>query len=143
MSYRFVPPAAGLTVWGIVLFVAGGALSGWMSASAVRESFLDASSVFYSSNADVYTGFAVLFAVVSIAGFVLLTVGVSRAVKRADQRYDGWFRTLHAGIAAVPHPASLPAAPVHSPDRPHAHGAGVPTPGIPPMPTRGPSQPGR
>src|SRR6185312_9625665 len=61
------PPAAGLTVWGIVLFVAGGAMSGWMSASAVRESFLDATSMFYSSDADVYTGFAVLFAMVSIA----------------------------------------------------------------------------
>ena len=77
-------------------------MSGWMSASAVRESFLDATSVFYSSDADVYTGFAVLFAMVSIAGFVLLTVGVSRAVKRADQRYDGWFRTLYPGSPAAP-----------------------------------------
>jgi hypothetical protein len=143
MSYRYIPSAAGLTVWGIVLFIAGGALSGWMSASAVRESFLDATSVFYSSNADVYTGFAVLFAMVSIAGFVLLTVGVSRAVKRADQRYDGWFRTLHPGIAAVPQPGSLPAVPVQGPEGPHAHVAGVPTTGIPPMPMRGPSQPGQ
>lgn len=112
-------------------------MSGWMSASAVRESFLDATSVFYSSDADVYTGFAVLFAMVSIAGFVLLTVGVSRAVKRADQRYDGWFRTLHPGSAA-PHPAPLPTALVQGHERPQSHGAG-----IPPMPMRGPSQPGR
>ena len=109
-------------------------MSGWMSASAVRESFLDATSVFYSSNAEVYTGFAVLFAVVSIAGFVLLTVGISRAVKRADQRYDGWFRTLQPGIAA---------APVQGPGRAPSHGAGIPTTGIPPMPMRGPSKPGR
>ena len=113
-----------------------------MSASAVRESFLDATSVFYSSNADAYTGFAVLFAMVSIAGFVLLTVGVSRAVKRADQRYDGWFRTLHPGIAE-PHPASLPAAPGQGNERRHSQGAGIPPTGIPPMPMRGPSQPGR
>ncbi|MET1154961.1 hypothetical protein [Arthrobacter sp.] len=138
MSYRYIPSAAGLTVWGVVLFVAGGAMSGWMSASAVRESFLDATSVFYSSNADVYTGLAVLFAMVSMAGFVLLTVGVSRAMKRADQRYDGWFRRLHQGSPAAPHPAPLPAAPVRGHERPHSHGAG-----IPPMPMRGPSQPGR
>jgi hypothetical protein len=138
MSYRYIPPAAGLTVWGIVLFVAGGAMSGWASASAVRESFLAATSVFYSSNANVYTGFAVLFAMISIAGFVLLTVGVSRAVKRADQRYDGWFRTLHPGSPAAPHPAPLPAAPDQGHGRAHSHGAG-----IPPMPMRGPSQPGR
>lgn len=118
-------------------------MSGWMSASAVRESFREATSVFYSSNADVYTGFAVLFAMVSIAGFVLLTVGISRAVKRADQRYDGWFRTLQLGIAAAPHPAPLPAAPVHGHERPYSHGAVIPTTEIPPMPMRGPSQPGR
>jgi hypothetical protein len=143
MSYRYIPPAAGLTIWGIVLFVAGGAISGWASASAVRESFLDATSMFYSSNADVYSGFAVLFAMVSIAGFVLLTVGVSRAVKRADQRYEGWLGTLQPGRPAEPHSAPLPAAPVQGHERPHAHGAGCPTLGIPPMPMRGPSQPGR
>jgi len=118
-------------------------MSGWMSASAVRESFLDATSMFYSSDADVYTGFAVLFAMVSIAGLVLLTVGVSRAVKRADQRYEGWFRTLHPGIAAAPHPAPLPTAPDQGPGRPQADGAGILSTGIPPMPLRGPSQPGR
>ncbi len=116
-------------------------MSGWMSASAVRESFLDATSMFYSSDADIYTGFAVLFAMVSIAGLVLLTVGVSRAVKRADQRYEGWFRTLHPGIAAAPRPAPLPAAPDQGPGRPQAVGAGSPS--IPPMPLRGPAQPGR
>ncbi|MEV7649638.1 hypothetical protein [Arthrobacter sp. NPDC089319] len=143
MNYRYIPSAAGLTVWGIVLFVAGGAVSGWMSALAVRESFRDATSVFYSSNAEVYTGFAVLFAVVSIAGFVLLTVGISRAVKRADQRYDGWFRTLQPGIAAAPYPAPLPAAPVQGNERAQAPGPGTPSTGIPPMPMRGPAQPGR
>ena len=117
-------------------------MSGWMSASAVRESFLDATSMFYSSDADVYTGFAVLFAMVSIAGFVLLTVGVSRAVKRADQRYEGWFRTLYPGTAAAPAPPRhcrrhrfrIPGARTQS---------GRESPSIPPMPLRGPSQPGR
>ena len=121
-------------------------MSGWMSASAVRESFLDATSVFYSSDADVYTGFAVLFAMVSIAGFVLLTVGVSRAVKRADQRVR---RLVPDAVPGQPggttpaHPAPWPAAPVQDQGRPHSGGAGIPTTGIPPMPLRGPSQPGR
>jgi hypothetical protein len=80
------------------------------------------------------------------SSFVLLTVGVSRAVKRADQRYDGWFRTLYPGSPAAPqpaHPAPWPAAPVQDQGRPHSGGAGIPTTGIPPMPLRGPSQPGR
>jgi hypothetical protein len=140
MSYRYIPSAAGLTVWGIVLFVAGGVMSGWMAASAVRESFLAFTSVFYSSDADVYTGFAVLFALVSIAGFVLLAVGVSRAVKRADQRYDGWFRTLHPGhvqqtgaLVPAPHPAAAAPAPGPIWEQQNA--------GIPPLPSRGPSLP--
>ncbi|MCG2621149.1 hypothetical protein LVY72_04385 [Arthrobacter sp. I2-34] len=128
-----MPRSAAMLVWGLVLSVVGGVLSTWLSIAAVGEVVKDAASMFYDSSAEAFSGLAVLFGLVALAGFVLLAVGLGRLLGRIDQKYEVWFRSLPA--ATFPQPVPYP--PAAAPGQP------VPPAAVsrPPMPATAPKLP--
>lgn len=91
MNIQYVKPAAQIMVWGVLLLIGGGAMSGYLSSMAIAEEISSAMSPFGVSDADSYFGGAALFGLASLLGFILMLVGISRMVSRIDQRYDAWF----------------------------------------------------
>jgi hypothetical protein len=88
LNIPYVPKSAAMVVWGLVLSVVGAGLGTWLSIAAVGELIRDASSMFYDSSAGAFSGWALLFGLVALAGFVLLAAGISRVLGRIDQKYD-------------------------------------------------------
>jgi hypothetical protein len=138
VNIQYVPKSSALVVWGLVLSVVGAGLSSWLSVAAVGETIRDAASMFYDSSAGAYAGWAVLFGLVSVTGFILLAVGAGRVLNRIDQKYEAWFRSLPAAPAAgeVPRMVQYPQA--------AAQGQPLPQPAqvsYPPMPATAPKLP--
>lgn len=136
MHVPYVPKSAAMVVWGLVLSVVGAGLATWLSVAAVGELIREASSVFYASSAGVFSGWALLFGLVALTGFVLLAVGTSRVLGRIDQKYEVWFRSLpDFPTAPVAQPVPYPQAAVPGHSVPRAAVA------YPPMPATAPKLP--
>jgi len=136
LNIPYVPKSAAMVLWGLVLSVVGAGLSTWLSIAAVGELLREATSMFYDSSAGAFSGWALLFGLVALAGFVLLAVGVGRVLGRIDQKYDVWFQSLPAAPAAPPAPAAYPQAAAQPAPVPPA-----PAVAYPPMPATAPKLP--
>jgi hypothetical protein len=137
LNIPYVSKSAAMVVWGLVLSVVGAGLGTWLSIAAVGELIRDASSMFYDSSAGAFSGWALLFGLVALTGFVLLAAGISRVLGRIDQKYDVWFQSLPAD------PAAPQAPPVGYPQAAARPGPAPYAPAViyPPMPATAPKLP--
>lgn len=86
MNTRYIKPAAQMMVWGLVLFVGGAAVSGYLGISGLTGMAAPG-----SLDPGIYFVGTVILGVIGLLGFILLLAGGWRIAHRIDERYEAWY----------------------------------------------------